>query len=44
MCITPKQQRIVSEKLIEVEKLLYAWRQSDEKRISGMKAVPDKRE
>lgn len=33
ICITPKQQRIISEKLIEVEKMLYAWQQSDIRRL-----------
>ena len=35
VCITQKQQRIISEKIVEVEKMLYAWRMSDEKRIKS---------
>ena len=37
VCITPKQHKVIAEKLMEVEKLLYAWRQSDKKRIDDIR-------
>lgn len=33
-CILPKQQRVISDKILETQKLLYAWEKSDEDRIT----------
>ena len=36
-CILPKQHEIIANKIMEVQKLLYSWQQSDIKRVSYRK-------
>ncbi len=34
MCITVKQHGVISDKIVETQRLLYAWSASDDKRVS----------
>lgn len=35
-CITAKQHSIISDKTIEIQRMLYSWQQSDEKRVKQL--------